>query len=305
MESLRYFLVSFILGLIAMWGSETFFWGFPPAELNLVEWTITYVAYSLCCAVVLSAIIWSRINGLCALFLGGALLGFLVEGVVVAQMYLIFPFQLVWTPLAWHALITGVCVFGLCRAGPHWPLWRHLLTLIALGVGGGFFALFWPLDEGRADHIPGGDVVFSYLVGTGCSVVFANVLLDRFKTLPSPPTWVTFIMPIFALIVWTATSVFDPNPVRIFWPVMVGLTLWAMRRLGRAPDISIGSPAALWRHLLFLVAPVTMLLIAVPAWENNMAIAANLVVAGVTVPLSLGWWLVLLWRARRAGPQLG
>lgn len=306
METLRYFLFSFIIGLIAMWGSETFFWGFPNPELTVGEWLITYVAYSLSCAAVLSAVLWTRIAGLGGLFLAGALLGFLIEGVVVATMYQIFPFQLVWTPLAWHALITSVCVFGICRAGPHWPLWRHVMALMALGAGGGFFALFWPLDEGRGNQIPGGESVFGYLVGTGCLVVIANILLDRFKKVPVPPRWVRLIAPMLALTVWIVTSFYDPNPVRVFWPLMVGLTIWAMRRLGDGTSpVSIGAPASVWRHLLFLVAPTTMLIVAVPAWENGVAIASNLVVAGITVPLSLGWWLMLLWRAKRAPATAG
>jgi hypothetical protein len=305
MESLRYLIISFLFGLVTMWGSEMFFWGFPQPELTLGDWLITYVAYSLCCAAVMSGVSWAGIAGLPALFLGGALLGFLIEGVVVATMYQMFPFQLVWTPLAWHALITGVCVLGLCRAGPHWPLWRHVLALIALGAGGGFFALFWPLDEGRANQIPGGETVFGYLVGIGCSVVFANILLDRFKKLPVPPGWVRLIAPVLALMVWIPTTVYDPNPVRVFWPLMVGLTLWAMRRLGGASSVSIGASAAFWRHALFLIAPITMLRIAVPAWENVVAISSNLVVASITVPLSLGWWLMLLWRASRVKTTTG
>ena len=299
MKSLRYIQASLALGLIAIWGSEMFFWGFPQAELTLGEWLITYVAYSLCCAAVLSVVVWTGIGGLRALFLGGALLGFLVEGVVVAQMYIVFPFQLVWTPLAWHALITGVCVFGLCRVGPHWPLWRQILALVALGAGGGFFALFWPLDEGRGGTTPGGEAVLGYLVGIGCIVVLGNRVLDRIEYVPRPSAWVAAIAPVLALAVWIPTSVFDPNPVRVFWPVMVGLTIWAMRRLGGNAVIGFGPPAPLWRHFVFLIAPLTMLLIAVPAWESGEAFASNLVVAGLTVPLSLGWWILLLWRAAR------
>lgn len=306
METLRYFFLSFVIGLIAMWGSEMFFWGFPQPDLTLGEGLITYFAYSLSCAAALSAVLWTRIAGVHALFLAGALLGFLIEGVVVAQMYLNFPLDLVWTPLAWHALITSVCVFGICRAGPHWPLWRHVLALIALGAGGGFFALFWPLDEGRGSQIPSGEAVFGYLVGIGCVVVVANIALDRFKTVPVPPGWVRLIAPVLALMVWLLASFYDPNPVRVFWPVMVGLTIWAMRRLGDGTSpVSIGAPASIWRHVLFLVAPITMLIVAVPAWENNVAISTNLVVAGITVPLSLGWWLMLLWRAKRATTMAG
>lgn len=276
-----------------------FFWGYPQPDLTVEAWVVTYIAYTLCCATALSLVILTGIRGLHALFLGGAMLGFLIEGVVVGQMYIVFPFQLVWTPLAWHALITGVCVLGLCRAGPTWPVWRHILGLIALGAGGAFFGLFWPLDEGRGHTIPEGGAVFAYLVGIGLIVVVANWLIDRLGDMPRPPAVVTAIMPVCALGVWVWTSVADLNPIRVFWPVMVGLTVWAMARLGKGTTPNLGPKGRLWRHVLFLIAPTTMLLITVPAWEAGAALPTNWVVAGVTVPLGLGWWVMLLWRARR------
>lgn len=259
---------------------------------------MTWIAYALASAVVLSAVALCGIGGIRAVFLGGVLLGYLIEGVIVDELYLAFPFQLVWTPMAWHALITGVCVFGLGRAAPFWPLWRHLLALVLLGVFGATFASFWPSERGV---MPPGDLVLFYLAGVAFVVPAAHLLLDRIGRVPRPPALVLLLAPMLALIVWLAKSAADPRLERLAFPLVILLTLWAMRRLGGPGPVAFGRPAPVWRHLLFPLAPAITALIAVPVWENMGALPGNIVVAVLTVSLSLGWWLFLLWRAARPG----
>ncbi len=300
MQSLRYIAAALALGLISVWGSEMLFWAAPQRDFTLVDWLITWLAYSLCSAVVLSAVRFSGISGMRAVFLGGAMLGFLAEGVIVGTIYEAFPIQLVWTPLAWHALITGVCVFGLGRAAPHWPLWRHGAALAALGAGGAVFALFWPLDPRWATAAPAFGPVLAYLAGIGTGVVAAHMLLDRIAEVPRPPVWVALVVPVLAVALWGAQSFADPRPARLALPVMLGLTFWAMWRLGqRGTPVAFGPPAPPWRHLLFVLAPLTTALIAVPAWQGLGGVPTNIPVFIVTVALSAGWWLWLLGRALR------
>jgi hypothetical protein len=91
----KYAAVVASLGLIATWGSENFFWSAPPDDLTLLGLLITWIAYTVCVAAALSAVLMSGVRGWPALFLGGAIMGWLVEGVVVGTMYEAFPFQLV------------------------------------------------------------------------------------------------------------------------------------------------------------------------------------------------------------------
>ena len=297
---MRYIIASFALGLIAVWASESFFWSAPMPDLTVAGWFLTWLAYALACAVVLTAVGLSGISGIRGVFLGGALMGFLIEGVVVDELYRSFPFHLVWTPLAWHALITSVCVFGMARVAPHWPLWRHLLTLIGLGLFGATFATFWPSER---DVMPPGDVTLFYLAGIGLVVPLGLIALDRIGQVPRPPLWVALIVPGLALALWVGKTIASPAPIRLVFPIMAGLTLWAMWRLGGAGPVSFGAPGAVRRHLLFPLAPVITAFIAVPIWENVGALEGQAVVAFVTVPVSLGWWLWLLWRAARLQPR--
>ena len=77
-------LTSGLYGLIAFWGSENLFWSAPTEATGILDLILTATAYSVAVASVLGAVIWSGITGWRALFFGGALLGWLVEGVLVS-----------------------------------------------------------------------------------------------------------------------------------------------------------------------------------------------------------------------------
>lgn len=261
------FPVALSFGIIAFWGSENLFWTAPTDAFTLVEVLLTAAAYSLVVAAVLGAVIWSGLGGWRALFLGGALLGWLVEGVIVGTAYEAFPFQLIWTPLAWHAAITGLALGGICRAGPHWPLWRHLGALLALGLFGAGFAQLWPLERGAMPDIA---AVVVYLVGVGLLVPLCNLLLDR-QRLSVTPSWLHKGAAAVLAVIWVVQLAFAPTVLRLAVPVLIGATLWAMRRLGRTSQVqtvSLGRPAPVWRHALFLIAPLVTSFGAVAGWEN-------------------------------------
>lgn len=297
MESARYVLASLALGAIAVWGSEVLFWSAAPADLTAAGQTLTWVAYSLACACVLSAVAWTGLGGLSGVFLGGALMGWLVEGVVVGQMYLFFPFQLVWTPLAWHALLTAVLVLGVGRWAARGGVGVQGATLLGLGLLGGAWAGYWPLER---NDLSGAWGALAYLGGLGLAVPAAMLALDRVGAVPRPRTGVLLVAPAVAAAAWTVQTVAAPIPQRLALPVLLGLTLWAMRRLGRgAPAPTFGPPVAPRRHGLFLIAPVTAALIAGRAWQGE-GWEVNWRLAAVTCMASLAWWVALLVRAARA-----
>lgn len=294
-EALRYALMSLVLGLVGYWASEALFWSFPPDDVTIAQWAATVLAYALAGAVALSAVIWSGIGGWRAAFLGGAVLGFVVEGVIVSTMYDAFPFQLVWTPLAWHAVVTGLVVFGLHSVLVSVPVWRQVLAMVLLGVGGGLFAAYWPQE--RAVLPPEGAILL-YHLGTGAAAVAGFVLWAQLGRLPRPAPAVLLVVPVLGVLLWVLQGVADPRPERLALLPMLGLTLWAMRRLGPG-DRAVAPSVPLWRHGIFLVAPLTTALIAAFAVRGTPGFAANIVAALSLGPLGLGLWLWLLWQALR------
>ena len=298
-EALVYLVAALALGWIAVWAGENLFWTTPAPDLRLSDLGFTWLAYSVAAAAALSAVIWSGVRGWRAAFLGGALLGFQIEGAVVGTMYEAFPAQLVWTPLAWHALISGLCVLGGGLALARGAVGRQMAGLAALGAFGAVWGLYWPL-EGKP--LAGQAGVAAYLALGGVGVGLALAVLTRLPGMPAGRWWL-WLAPGTMAAVWAVGTVLAPSPIRLAGPGMVALTLWAMWRLGRRPEQGgtavFGPPVPLERALAFVLAPAVTTLLVVPGWAVFGGVAVNVPVALSTGALGLGLWLWLLWLAAR------
>ena len=295
-----YLAASAMLGLLAVWGSENLFWSAPPVALGPGGLLVTWFAYTLCAAAALSAVLVTGVQGWRAAFLGGALLGWFVEGVVVDTMYAAFPFQVVWTPLAWHALVTGVLVVGLGRVAGGWRLSRRLAAWTALGLFAGLWAAYWPTERGE---MPGLAATAGYLLGLGLLVPLAQLALDRIGTLVPPRPWVLWIAPGLIALAWLARVAAAPHPVHLVWPALLLVTVATMWRLGEpAVGLRFGSGHGLARHSAVLVAPAVTSVVAVALWAAVPAgLSVHVPVALVTCTVSLGLAFRLGWQALRSG----
>ena len=300
MTGMRYLSASALLGLIAVWASENLFWIAPPAGLTLFDLAYLWVVYSFCTGSALSAVFVTGIRGLPAVFLGAAIMGWLVEGVVVAEMYLAFPVQLVWTPLAWHALISGVGVFAVGRAVVHWRLGRQIMAYLLLGLFLAFWAQFWPTERPELPEMPFLRAylnLLAYLGALGLGVPVAHLLLDRITPLERPKRWVLMIAPLTLAVVWVVQSLQAPSIRRLSLPVLLALTFWVMKRLGGAgaggSPVDFGRPAPQpMRHFIFLLVPVLGAGLAVTGWAISGGFEANVALGLVLIPVSLlayGW----------------
>jgi hypothetical protein len=279
MQALRYGILSLVLGGLCVWGSENFFWTMPPPGLTPVDFLLTVIAYSIAAAVALSAVIWTGVGGLSAAFLGGAIVGYMSEGVIVGTIYQPMPplFYLIWTPLAWHALITGGVVLGLGRVAFS-PAKRMVLWAV-LGLAGAYWAQYWPSERGA---LPEAGLFGAYILGLGVLVPLAHWVMDRMGRMPQPKPWVLWVAPVFAALIWGAQTVAEMNPFRLVLIPVLGLLLWVMRCLGGG-EVSFGQPARLWHHLLFLIAPAIVVVLAPLGWAQGWGtVEANWVVAAVT-----------------------
>ncbi len=257
---------------------------------------MTVVAYALAGACALSAVIWSGRRGWRAAFLGGAILGFVVEGVIVSTMYDAFPFQLVWTPLAWHAVVTGGAVFGLHLAMVRRSAPRQAGAMVLLGLGGALWSAYWPVER---PALPPLDRTLAYHLGSGLAAAAGLAWWDRMPRLPRPRPWVLLVVPVLALLLWVLQGISDPRPQRLALVPMVAATLWAMRRLGGQGEGPAGPPVPLWRHGLFLITPLVTALVAGLAVPGTAGWPVNVPVALGLGTLGLGLWLWLLWCAVR------
>ena len=291
MAGLKYLGLSLVLGALSVWGSENLFWMMPPPGLTPLDFGLTLIAYSVAAGVALSAVIWSGIGGISAAFLGGAVMGLMSEGVIVGTIYEGFPLQLVWTPLAWHGVMTGGVVLGLGRAV--WPVWRMVGLWVLVGLAGAYWAQYWVAER---VGVPEPGEFALYILGLGLLVPVAHWAMDRARVLPKPRAWVLWVAPGIAGAVWGLQSVIEPNPVRLVLPVLLVWILWVMWRLGgQAVELRAG-PAA--RHLLFLIAPVLVVVLAPLGWAQGWGtLEANWVVAVSASLIAVMWLGRLSWQA--------
>lgn len=294
-DGLVYLVASLCLGWVAVWAGENLFWTTPAPDLSLLDIAFTWAAYSVAAGAALSAVLWSGLVGWRAAFLGGALLGFMIEGAVVGTMYEAFPLQLVWTPLAWHALISGLCVLGGGLALARGGVMRQVAGLVALGVFGAFWGLYWPL-EGKVLAGWAGMAVYLGLGGTG--VALALGVLSRLGPVAAGRWWL-WLAPGAMAALWVVQTVAAPAPVRLAGPGMVAVTAWAMGRLGRGGAEVFGPPVPWGRCALMLVAPAVTVGLVVPGWAVLGGVGVNVPVALGTGAVGAGLWLWLLWRAAR------
>jgi hypothetical protein len=301
MTTLRYLLACVALGAIGYFGSEALFWTAPRDDMTLPTLGLTILVYALAASVGLAAVLVTGCGGFAGLFLGGALMGFAVEGAVVATMYDAFPLQLVWTPLAWHALLTACLVFGLTRRLAAGGLGRQLAGLLALGLGFGVWGGYWAVERPELTTADPGPTLV-YLVGTGVLAVVGQVVFSRLLPLQRPPRWVLLAGPVAVAGLWLLGSVLAPSPVRLAGPVMAAATVWAMARLAAGTPLVAPAAVGALRHALLLILPVTAALVAVALWNLVGPIETNWPIAIATGALSLGLWLRYLWRSARSAP---
>jgi hypothetical protein len=143
-------------GYILFFLSERVFWSFWRPGDNPAEFVITWLAYSLIGWIFLDLVRRFRVARFPAVFLCGAVYGWVAEGIVVDTMYgdpsNPFPLSLSWTGLAWHALLTvGVGWYGLGKALTDAKPARAAWLSLAIGFAWGLWAVWWPAELKEAD----------------------------------------------------------------------------------------------------------------------------------------------------------
>ena len=112
-------------------------------------------------------------------------MGYMAEGVIVGTIYDPLPFYWVWTPLAWHALISGGLVLGVGRAGRTLEPTRMALIWAALGLAAAYWGQYWPSEA--TGPLPTTGALAIYLVGFAVLVVLAHLVMDRIGHLRARP----------------------------------------------------------------------------------------------------------------------
>lgn len=291
-ETMRFLRQALALAMAGYWASEALFWGFPPVPSDPVTLGVTVLVYAAVFAAVLAAAQVTGAAGFPGLVLSGALFGFLIEGVVVDTMIWGVPVTLVWVPLAWHMPLAVLAAIAALRQDGR-GLW---LALPALGIAGVVNAGYFPTV--RAD-LPGLGAVLVYQLPVLAVAMAGHLWLDRLGPRAQAPRWLVWVLGLGALGLWGLKLVADPQPKRLLVPVMIGVTLWAMRRSGRAGKAEgFGHAGA---RVGWLVVPVVTTVLAGQLVRAGPGFPGNEWLAVSYGPVGLGLWVWALWRGFRAG----
>ena len=285
-----------------MFYSEHVFWAHVRLEDTFFGYVATWLLYSLLAFAFLSVIEHFKVHDIWALFLCGAVFGWLAEGVIVQTTYETLPLSISFTGLAWHATLSVWVGWYAVRKAIHTSIGSTLKVAIGIGIFYGLWAIYWWTEPNEVIATP---IEFAvYAVTTTLLVILAYWLYDRNITAFKAGRTAKIVIGGLLL----AYFVFITIPVApvaiVVLPVLLLVVYVVLRRSAkdetRASFLAqeVGSKP-FKNYLVLLAMPVTALLIYAAAYALGLRWQTNWLLYAVTTPLGfllLGISLVKVWR---------
>ncbi len=291
-------------GYILFFYSERVFWSFLRPGDKVTDLVLGWLVYSLLAWVFLLLVRQCRIAAFPAVFLAGAIFGWLAEGVVVDTLYgnstNPFPASISFTGLAWHALMSvGIGWYGQGRVLTAARPARIAAFSVAVGLGWGLWAGWWP-----AELDPAHTSLAAFAGHTlGCSVLlilsWVVLSLSRAEWF-RPAKWempalVAVVVLFFLVIRLPAT----PRSALILPPLLL-LCAYGLRRNQRQeqrPDLvdTLVGHVRLRSCLWMLLAPVTAIAVYAPVAAGGLTLPTNWVLYIITMPLGFFFLIRSTW----------
>jgi hypothetical protein len=311
----------FVLGLGAVswaWSEPGFWAGFRVGD-GLAPWLLTWLAYTVAAGLSLRLARAHPAPGLATLLLVGAAYGWLIEGAVAGTTFEQLPFSLVWTGVAWHALITVVVGWWAYPAALRLGGRRAWLASAGVGAAFGVWAAGWwttPPDVGQVQAVPEPARFLAFVLVIMSAAALGYWVMHLWAA-PAPGRGgrVGVILLAAVLITWFAVVVVPAVPwAPLALAALLALAWASVRRLaargGSGPlpapvDWPVGVPARrlLPAVLVPVVAMAAYLGLAPLAPGDGGDSAVGIVAPGVIVVTSLAGTLALGWALWRAwGP---
>jgi hypothetical protein len=290
-------------GYLLMFYSEFLFWARLRPGDSLSGWLSTWLAYSLLGFVCLTLIARFRVRSAWALFLVGAVFGWLAEGLVVQTAYDELPLSISFTGLAWHALITVWVGWYAVRRALLSGLRSTLILAGVIGLGYGFWAISWWVEpDGGLTH-PVDFARYSLLMSL--LLMLACWVYDRTVPASFKPHRIAEI----AVAVLFLTVPASPLAIAIL-PVLLSAVYLALRHnQGLESRASLldatGKADPAWRYIGLLALPLAASLFYAAAYALNLRWQTNWIVYLVTTPagfILLVASFIKVWRMKPIAP---
>lgn len=242
---LRRIALSMSTGMVFVVFSELLFWGMYDFRHKLVaQFLPTWFVYSLMAYVFLWSVSYFGAKSVWAVFLCGAIFGWLDEGVVVQTMYEQLPSSLSITGLSWHALLTVLAGWYLFRRTIASARPTAMLRLSAIaGVLWALWSVWWWINT-KTITPPGEFLIYS-LITTGLLALGLAGCRSFAMREFSPSRGESIAIGLIVALYYLGVTVRADIRALVVLPPLIALTLWALLRNKRAvgPGSAIGLPA--------------------------------------------------------------
>lgn len=222
------------LGAIFSVISEVWFY---PVSFNVDFFSVLF-AYGLIGYLFLIILDHYQIRSFAGMFIAAGIFGFLIEGIAVSVLYSSIPFSIVWTSLAWHALVTVTIGWYWFRLVLTTQSWKNIVLFnslfgATLGIWGSYA---WNSIESDTGEITGWLFISPYeyatqfIIGWILFIIAHGVFgyaLKRQRTFSKfEKGSVIFLVTFFYLLLQ-----FIPLfPLSLLLPALILLSVYAIRR---------------------------------------------------------------------------
>lgn len=226
---------SLVTGYILLFFSERLFWTvFRPGD-SLGDYVLTWLAYSVAAYLLLAIIRVFRVRDAAAMFIAGAMYGWLVEGGIAATLYgtedsAPFPLSLLCTGVSWHALISVMVGYYLVPRLLRRPSPGATLGLAAaIGLFWGAWATFLWAETPPQVTSPSAFLAHGALITALLATCYW--LSARFETRTLRVTWLGVTIAAVLL-----GFFYVQHAISLGWRVLL------------LPGLLVGAGMVLWRH---------------------------------------------------------
>ncbi|MBZ0289605.1 MAG: hypothetical protein K8I30_18425 [Anaerolineae bacterium] len=277
--------------------SEWMFWaGRPPAENFVLDAIPSWLMYAFAAFLFLTIARRFRVQTIWAVFLAGALYGWLLEGVIVQTMYDDFPLNISWTGLAWHALIS--VVFGWWWLPQRLRAGRALIPCLVFGLGLGLWSTGWWGEPDVA--VAPVESIFLYNFTFGLLLIPAYMLRDRFDLATFRASRLEVVGALILLVIYFVFVTIRAQPsALLFLPLSFYLVVLLLLALGKNRDRVTAMPAktgtiTFEKALPLLLIPFTASLVYTLALTIGLSLPTLQVLYWITMPLGFVMLVVSL-----------
>jgi hypothetical protein len=299
--------IALAAGYVLVFFAERMFWSrWRTDDDNVGAFLATWFVYSIAAEICLIAIRDFRVRDIWPMFLLGALLGWLIEGVFTMTFFgadgIPFPLTIAWTGLSWHALIVVVAGWYGLQTALLLSFARTALLSAVLGLFWGGWSIFW--DRQSPPGSAEGFIAHSFIA--------TIALILAFRTLPvlhcgdlRPTRTERVVLAAIVLCYFIGVTLARFNWIALVTlPPLFALIYLALRRNATdetRPDflVAIDAPFPWIRALPIFLIPALASLIHEGCRIAGLTAPTNIVVFAITLPAGFGGFVFSLWRVFR------